>query len=635
MGTTQEYTMPVELTKIIKPMPAGLIRLITLKQLNTQAYWVRPVITGARPGVCPCCGAVHPMAAHGVCGGCYEPAIKKGLFGPALLDHLAHRAKCGKKIRPSGPKAISGEKVYAMAPALASVLRPMSQAEAETATLAGLMKFWRRPLIKHSQVSACPCCGKQRALKCRGLCSGCNSDKVAKNNLTGLALLHHLSRRANHGHTALVEWPGQILSQFIEAECTLSPPRSVLVATLYSAFCLWHEDNLDKGPRPSLKAFDHMIMGGEQSELSRESWPVKKEQREGKYHYSGISLKCDLKESISPAPESPSPAATPLAGAGQVECKEQQAAGLEGVAVAVAIRIALGLDIKTSVRDLPALVGKLVADVKHHKEQHLMLDESYCKVSIALGAAENEQLPTIATLRMKELATTNAKVAELTQEVASLNRLLAKTPMDGLAEAAEEQGFSWSAAAALMSICTALCLDQQTPLEEIVKHIGSLVEQRDMLEQESRAVAIALCAGEDDNLALIALRAMDEAQKAACLCAPAATEEAIVAKWSGLPVPDGYEALTDVMTDAIHQAAFGKGLERHADHRPFHEQPIMRETEAVGLGHPAGQARKKILEAVRCCEDHPERAIADLLGAINYTAALVIAIRANRVEQAA
>lgn len=448
MGDLQGYTMPVELKKILMPMPEAMIRLITLKQLHVQAYWRRPVITGSKAKACPCCGGVHPLAAHGICGGCYEPAQKKGLSGPELLDHLAHRAKFGKKIRATGPKKT-------------------------------------------------------------------------------------------------------------------------------------------------------------------------------------------IQKSISPASESSSPAATPLAGAGQVECKDQQSASLEGAAVAVAIRIALGLDRKTPLRDLPTIVGKLVAD-------HDYLSEEMNKVVELLSPADDEDLDqTVRRMTSEAFAVIQErdnlaeKFVKLTEEVADLNRLLAKTPMHGLAEAEKEQDFSWSAATSLMSICTSLGLDQQTPLEEIAKHIGSLVEQRDMLEQTAQAVAIALCAGEDDNLSLLALRAMDEAQRAACICAPAATEEAIVAKWSSLPIPDGYDSLSDVLTEAINQAAYGKGLERHADHRPFHEQPIMRETEAVGLGHPAGQARKKILEAVRCCEDHPERAIADLLGAINYTAALVIAIRANRVEQAA
>ena len=57
----------------------------------------------------------------------------------------------------------------------------------------------------------------------------------------------------------------------------------------------------------------------------------------------------------------------------------------------------------------------------------------------------------------------------------------------------------------------------------------------------------------------------------------AATEEAIVAKWSALPVPDGHEALTSVLEEAINQSANGKGLERHADGRPFHDLPILRE----------------------------------------------------------
>ena len=455
MGDLQGYTMPVELKKILMPMPEAMIRLITLKQLHVQAYWLRPVITGSKAKACPCCGGVHPLAAHGICGGCYEPAQKKGLSGPELLDHLAHRAKFGKKIRATGPKKT-------------------------------------------------------------------------------------------------------------------------------------------------------------------------------------------IQKSISPASESSSPAATPLAGAGQVECKDPS---MQIHFIVQAIRMSLGLDDQAPLSAIPKHIDKLLTNLKHLKEQNDLAD-----IQSALGlnpfdtvADIVEKITRIGQMRSDESAMAiqeinknlelTSKNRELTEEIATLNRLLAKTPMDGSAE--EEQGFSWSAATALMSICTALCLDQKTPLEEIVKHIGSLVEQRDMLEQERGAVAIALCAGEDDNLALIALRAMDEAQRAVCICAPAETEEAIVAKWSALPVPDGYDSLSDVMAEAINQAAYGKGFERHADHRPFHEQPIMRETEAVGLGHPAGQARKKILEAVRCCDDHPERAIADLLGAINYTAALVIAIRANRVEQAA
>lgn len=89
---------------------------------------------------------------------------------------------------------------------------------------------------------------------------------------------------------------------------------------------------------------------------------------------------------------------------------------------------------------------------------------------------------------------------------------------------------------------------------------------------------------------------------------------------------EGYEKLAKVLESAYNQAAMGKGKERHANNFPFHEQPILQETRLVGVGFPAGQARKKILEAANCFKDHPERAKADLLGAINYIAALIIHI---------
>jgi hypothetical protein len=501
--------MPEGLEKILKPIPAAMVRLVTLKLLMVRGFWLRPVIPVGGTGTCPCCGVIGSQAAFGICGECYRPVVRDALFGPSLLDHLALRAEIETDgCKEAQGKVASAEEQYQMPMGLAEILRPMSQKEAEAITVGGLVKFWRRPLIRSSAKSACPCCSGVHQLKAAGICSGCYSDKVLKNKLTGLALLEHLAVRAKGG--------------------------------------------IGRGRLAGQKK---------------------------------------IKKSISPAPEPSSPAATPLAGAGQVECNDP---GAQPHLILQDIRISLWLPRDLALSEIPKHIDKLIAD----------------------------------------LTSATAKVAELTQEVASLNRLLAKTPMD-VAETDEEQGFAWSAAPALMSICTSLCLDQRTPLKEIVTHIGRLVEQRDMLEQERGDVAIALCAGEDDNLAMIALRVMDGAQRTVGLCAPATTEEAIVAKWSGLPVPDGYEALTDVMTDAIHQAAYGKGLERHADHRPFHDQPILRETQAVGLGFPAGQARKKILEAVCCCDDHPERAIADLLGAINYTAALVIAIRANRVEQAA
>lgn len=375
--------------------------------------------------------------------------------------HAAFCRECKGAKRPEELEIISmeemimgqhptGEKPYAMPPALAAVLRPMSQWEAEAATIIGLVKFWRRPLIKHNAKSACPCCGGVHQLRSSGICSGCYSANVIKNNLTGLALLEHLALRA----------------------------------------------------------------GGVSQRTGRKK----------------------TKESISPASAPSSPSA-PSAEAGQVESPE----------------------------------------------------------------------PTIALHKV------------------------------------------------LHEIHTVMAMDDTVPFAELPRRIGHLIEERDMLLDEARKIAIALCVGEDDNLPMTACRITEQANEAkerAELLAkevselnrllavtpmevPRSAEEVIVAKWSALPVPSGYETLTSVLEEAINQAANGEGLERHADGRPFHDQPIMREALAVGLGFPAGQARKKILEAVRCCDNHPERAVADLLGAINYTVALVIAIRSLMSEQAA
>ncbi len=88
-----------------------------------------------------------------------------------------------------------------------------------------------------------------------------------------------------------------------------------------------------------------------------------------------------------------------------------------------------------------------------------------------------------------------------------------------------------------------------------------------------------------------------------------------------------YSELQKVLTEAYEQAAKGKGAERHANGKPFQDQPIIRIAEDVGVGFPAGQAMKKIREAVGASGQHPERAIKDLLGAINYTAATIILLR--------
>lgn len=88
---------------------------------------------------------------------------------------------------------------------------------------------------------------------------------------------------------------------------------------------------------------------------------------------------------------------------------------------------------------------------------------------------------------------------------------------------------------------------------------------------------------------------------------------------------EGYERLADVLRRAYRQAAFGKGRERHANDLPFHCQPMQVISKLIGSeAGMAFQAIKKINEALRL--PTPERQVAELLGAINYIAGVVIYI---------
>lgn len=87
----------------------------------------------------------------------------------------------------------------------------------------------------------------------------------------------------------------------------------------------------------------------------------------------------------------------------------------------------------------------------------------------------------------------------------------------------------------------------------------------------------------------------------------------------------GYDGLQNVLSLALAQAAAGKGAERHARERAFEDQPIMMISEM--LQTPDGlryQAIKKIQESQRMPTD---RAVQELLGAINYIAATIIYIK--------
>lgn len=90
---------------------------------------------------------------------------------------------------------------------------------------------------------------------------------------------------------------------------------------------------------------------------------------------------------------------------------------------------------------------------------------------------------------------------------------------------------------------------------------------------------------------------------------------------------DGYHDLRRVLALAINQAENGKGKDRHANGRPFAQQPLMEISRMVGSGYALGQAMKKAQESIRL---PPDMAMAELLGAINYLAAAYLLIEEDR-----
>ncbi|AWM87339.1 hypothetical protein C4E04_11745 [Microvirga sp. 17 mud 1-3] len=85
----------------------------------------------------------------------------------------------------------------------------------------------------------------------------------------------------------------------------------------------------------------------------------------------------------------------------------------------------------------------------------------------------------------------------------------------------------------------------------------------------------------------------------------------------------GYESLAGVLGRAFHQAAHGKGHERHAQGEPFDSQVMQDTARRFGVGALLGQAFKKSEESQRLQRD---AAVRELLGAINYLAGAVIAM---------
>lgn len=86
-------------------------------------------------------------------------------------------------------------------------------------------------------------------------------------------------------------------------------------------------------------------------------------------------------------------------------------------------------------------------------------------------------------------------------------------------------------------------------------------------------------------------------------------------------VVNGYHGLFDVLADALDQAQLGKGHERHAQDKPFEEQPMQKLIELHGRGFAYDQAGKKAQESERLAYEAARR---ELLGAIVYMAGAVI-----------
>lgn len=84
----------------------------------------------------------------------------------------------------------------------------------------------------------------------------------------------------------------------------------------------------------------------------------------------------------------------------------------------------------------------------------------------------------------------------------------------------------------------------------------------------------------------------------------------------------GYERLAEVLHRAYSQSARGKGKTRHANDKPFHEQPIMDIGRMSGIGGHVYQIMKKAQEAGgMAARGQAEAAQAEFLGAIVYAAA--------------
>lgn len=100
--------------------------------------------------------------------------------------------------------------------------------------------------------------------------------------------------------------------------------------------------------------------------------------------------------------------------------------------------------------------------------------------------------------------------------------------------------------------------------------------------------------------------------------------------WAGIPVVPGYMGLLGVLIEALNQAQYGKGSERHnpGGDLPFESQRMQSISNLIGsVDGMTYQACKKITEGVKL--PTLERKTAELLGAINYIAGMIVWLRAQ------
>ena len=108
----------------------------------------------------------------------------------------------------------------------------------------------------------------------------------------------------------------------------------------------------------------------------------------------------------------------------------------------------------------------------------------------------------------------------------------------------------------------------------------------------------------------------------------------MVKAMKALEVMPGYEPLYKTLHEAAFQASRGKGSERHAGGKAFVDQPIFTIAREHGLAFLTGQAAKKLGEAHTLLSIFgEERAIAELYGAIVYTAAAALLLKEQHADR--